>query len=79
MSLIKHYLYNKMTQSLPATEFRYLEICVNDLFSDEEWNELNDVNVQDLSNRIKIADAIVKGKLQTSLIVSDFDHQNPEY
>ena len=67
-----------MTQSPPATEFRYLEICVNDLFSDEEWSELNDDNVQDLSNRIKIADAIRKGKLQTSLIVSDFDMQDIE-
>ena len=67
-----------MTQSPPATEFRYLEICVNDLFSDEEWSELNGDNVQDLSNRIKIADAIRKGKLQTSLIVSDFDMQDLE-
>ena len=79
MSLIKHYLHTKMTQSPPATEFRYLEICVNDLFSDEEWSELNDDNVQDLSNRIKIAEAIVKGKLTVSLLESDFDHQNPEY
>ena len=79
MSLIKSYLHNKMTQSSSATLFRYLELSVNDLFSDKEWSELNDVNVQDLSNRIKIAEAIVKGKLTVSLLESDFDHQNPEY
>ena len=67
-----------MTQSPPATEFRYLEICVNDLFSDEEWSELNDDNVQDLSNRIKIAEAIVKGKPTITLLVSDFDMQDLE-
>ena len=68
-----------MTQSLSATEFRYLEICVNDLFSDEEWSKLNDDNVQNLSNRIKIADAIVKDKLTVTLLETDFDQQNPEY
>ena len=45
---------------------------------DDLIGELNDDNVQDLSNRIKIADAIRKGKLQTSLIVSDFDMQDIE-
>ena len=67
-----------MTQSPPATEFRYLEICVNALFSDEEWSELNDDNVQDLSNRIKIAEAIVKGKPTITLLASDFDMQDLE-
>ena len=67
-----------MTQSPSATLFRYLEVSVNDLFSDKEWSELNDVNVQDLSNRIKIAEAIVKGKPTITLLVSDFDMQDLE-
>ena len=65
-----------MTQSLPATDYHYLELHVNDLFSVEEWKELNDTNVQDLSNRIKIAEAIVKGKLTITLLTSDYDHNN---
>ena len=59
-----------------TTDYRYLELHVNDLFSDKEWEDLNDTNVQDLSNRIKIAEAIVKGKLSITLLVSDYDHNN---
>ena len=47
-----------------TTDYRYLELHVNDIFSDEEWEELNDTNVQDYSNRVKIAEALVRGKLQ---------------
>ena len=65
-----------MTQSLPATDYRYLQLHVNDIFSDEEWEELNDTNVQDYSNRVKIAEALVRGKLTISVIESDFDHNN---
>ena len=59
-----------------TTDYRYLELHVNDIFSDEEWEELNDTNVQDYSNRVKIAEAIVRGKLTISVIESDFDHNN---
>ena len=59
-----------------TTDYRYLELHVNDLFSDKEWEDLNDTNVQDLSNRIKIAEAIVIGKLSITLLVSDYDHNN---
>ena len=59
-----------------TTDYRYLELHVNDIFSDEEWEELNDSNVQDYSNRVKIAEAIVRGKLTISVIESDFDHNN---
>ena len=59
-----------------TTDYRYLELHVNDIFSDEEWEELNDTNVQDYSNRVKIAEALVRGKLTISVIESDFDHNN---
>ena len=59
-----------------TTDYRYLELHVNDLFSDKEWEELNDTNVQDYSNRVKIAEALVRGKLTISVIESDFDHNN---
>ena len=59
-----------------TTDYRYLELHVNDIFSDEEWEELNDTNVQDYSNRVKIAEAIVKGKLSITTLVSDYDHNN---
>ena len=59
-----------------TTDYRYLELHVNDIFSDEEWEELNDTNVQDYSNRVKIAEALVRGKLTINVIESDFDHNN---
>ena len=59
-----------------TTDYRYLELHVNDIFTDEEWEELNDTNVQDYSNRVKIAEALVRGKLTISVIESDFDHNN---
>ena len=59
-----------------TTDYLYLELHVNDIFSDEEWEELNDTNVQDYSNRVKIAEALVRGKLTINVIESDFDHNN---
>ena len=59
-----------------TTDYRYLELHVNDLFSDKEWEDLNDNNVQDLPYRIKIAEAIVKGKLSITTLVSDYDQNN---
>ena len=50
--------------NLTELETHYeVNLIVDDLFSKQDWKDLNDDSVQDLSNRVKIAEAILSGKL----------------
>ena len=48
-----------------------VNILADDLYSEQDWKELNDNNVNDLPNRVKIAEAILSGKVPIKILEFD--------